>query len=607
MLFADYRNIRQMLVGAVERFPDAPAYQWFTGRSHAGARERSSKDGKQESISWTEFYHQTKLASKSLMSLGVEKMDKIAIVSNTCYPWVLTDFSATAIGACTVGVYQSTLAKDCQHIIDHSDSVLVFVEDAAQYEKIKTIKSDISRVRKVIFFKGIPPEDGWALAWEDFLQLGMNAPDADLEARAESIGLDDPAGIIYTSGTTGRPKGVVLTHNNIIFTAQSCQGCGGFRPGDSTLLFLPLAHVFARTAVYTAVLVGNTTVFSRGLDALAEDFKTVRPHWFVSAPRIFEKIYARVQTQAEAKGGPVLAIFRWASEVGRRISDLTLAGQQVPALLGVQHALADRLVFRKIRAALGGRIRWCVSGAAPLDPDIARFFHSAGILILEGLGMTENTSFSNLNRIDNYRFGWVGPPGPGIEQRISEDGEIQFKGRNVMAGYYKMPEETAKTFTQDGWLKTGDLGEIDEENFLRITGRKKELIITAGGKNIAPAPIEQALTASRYIHQACVVGDGRKCLSAVVSLDSDATAVWAQSQGIAFDTIDDLIGNEKIQALIKAEVAAANQGFASFETVKKVVAVPEFTIENRMMTPTMKLKKSVIIEHYKAQIDALYQ
>jgi long-chain acyl-CoA synthetase len=595
MEFRDYRNIHEMLAETVARSPGGPAYGWFAG------------DGKKESVTWSDFDGQVAQVSKSLMALGVEKDDKVTILSYTSYRWVLSDFGVNRIGACTVGIYQSTLAADCRYIIDHSDSVLAFAEDAARVEKLMSIRAEIPRVRRVILFKGTPPEDDWVLSFEDFLKLGDGASDADLAARTAAVGPHDPAGIIYTSGTTGRPKGVILTHDNITFTAQSCRGCGGFRDGDATFLFLPLAHVFARTAVYTAALIGNTTVFNRSMDTLIDDFKAARPHWFISVPRIFEKIHGKVLAGAEAKGGMALRIFRWAGRVGRRVSDLKLAGQPVPAPLKFQYGLADRLVFRKLRAALGGRVRWCISGAAPINPDIARFFHAAGILVLEGLGMTENTSFSNLNRPDNYRFGWVGPPGPGIEQRIAGDGEIQFRGRNVMPGYYKMPEETAATFTDDGWLRTGDLGEIDEENFLRITGRKKELIITAGGKNIAPAAIEGVMATSKYLHQVFVVGDGRKFLGAVVTLDPETVADYARSEGIAFNAVDDLIGHPKIQALVESEVAEKNKAFASFETIKKVVVVPEFTIANAMMTPTMKLKKGTIQEAYKDEIAALYE
>ena len=272
-----------------------------------------------------------------------------------------------------------------------------------------------------------------------------------------------------------------------------------------------------------------------------------RPHWFASVPRIYEKVYSKVISGAEAKGGAALKIFKWACEVGGQVSDLKIAKKPIPVALGLKYALANKLVFSKIQAALGGRVRWCISGAAPLNQDIGRFFHAAGVLILEGIGMTEDTSFTNLNRYDNYRFGWVGQPGPGVEQKLGEDGEVMFRGRNVMKEYYKMPEETAATITEDGWLLSGDIGEIDDQNFLRITGRKKELIITAGGKNIAPAAIEGTIATSKYINQVFVIGDRRKFLSALVTLDEENVRAWADDEGISYTGIDDLMANEKVQ------------------------------------------------------------
>ena len=276
-------------------------------------------------------------------------------------------------------------------------------------------------------------------------------------------------------------------------------------------------------------------------------------------PRIYEKIYSKIFSGAEAKGGAALKIFNWACEVGNQVSDCKLNRQPIPFGLNLKYSLATKLVFSKVQAALGGRVRWCISGAAPINPKIAKFFHAAGILVLEGIGMTENTSFTNLNRFDNYRFGWVGQPGPGIEQKIDADGEVLFRGRNVMKEYYKMPAETAATISADGWQRTGDLGEIDSENFLRITGRKKDLIITAGGKNIAPSAIEGVIATSKFINQVCVIGDKRKFLSAIVTVDAENIQDWAGEQGIAFSGIDDLLANEKVIQLVEAQVAVWTQ------------------------------------------------
>ncbi|OQY57571.1 MAG: AMP-dependent synthetase [Desulfobacteraceae bacterium 4572_88] len=594
MEFKNYKNIHQMLNETVERCPDQTAFKWFL------------ESEQPVSVNWTEFYEQVKKVSKSLMALDVRKEDKVNIISYTCHRWVLSDLGTNSIGACTVGIYQSNLAKDCQYVIDHSDAVLVFAEDRTQLEKLLEIRADIPNIRKVVLFKDKHEGDDWVLTFEEFLRLGEDISDEAFLERTNAVTAQDPAGIIYTSGTTGVPKGVVLTHDNITFTAQSVRGCGDFENGAETFLFLPLAHVFARTCLYTAVLLGSTTTFARSMATLIDDFKMAKPHWFISVPRIFEKIYSKVMSGAEAKGGMTLKIFRWACDIGDQVVDYKISKEPVPFFLDLQYKLASKLVFSKVIDALGGQARWCISGAAPLNPTIGKFFHAAGLLVLEGIGMTENTSFSNVNRIDNYRLGWVGPPGPGIEQKLSEDGEIMFRGRNVMKEYYKMPEETAKNITPDGWLYTGDIGEIDEENFLRVTGRKKEIIITAGGKNVAPAAIEGVIATSKYVNQICVIGDQRKYLSAVVTLDPDNVADYARENNIPFQQPDDLVKEEKIIQLIEAEIAEKNKEFPSYETIKKVTLVPEFTIENGLLTPTLKLKKNVMTDKYKDAIDAMY-
>ncbi len=593
MAFVDFKNVYEMARRTAERYPDLEAYRTIL------SPERS------ESVSWREFLSAVRRVGKSLIALGVDHGDKISILSYTCYKWVLTDVGAESVGAVTVGIYHSTLANDVRYIVDHSDSVLVFAQDLEQLHKLLAVRDRLPRVRKVVLFAG-EHDDNWVLSYRQFLALGDRVDEATLDARIAAVGPGDVGAIVYTSGTTGVPKGAVLTHDNITWTAQSVQHCNDMPAGDVQLLFLPLAHIFARTCTFTALLTATTTVFARNLDTIAEDFKLARPHWFIAVPRIYEKVHARVLAGAEAKGGVALKLFRWAVKVGHERGEYLLAKRPVPLGLRVRYALANRLVFAKIRAALGGRVKWCISGAAPLDPTVGRFFHAAGILVLEGIGMTENTSFTNVNRVDNYRFGWVGPPGPGIEQRIAPDGEIQFRGRNVMREYYKMPAETAEAFTEDGWLRSGDLGEIDEEGFLRVTGRKKELIVTSGGKNIAPTAIEGVLATSKYINQVCVIGDRRPYLVALLTLDTDNVAEWARSQGIAFANVEELSRHPRVVALIEAEVADRNREFASFETVKKVAIVPEFTVANGLVTPTLKLKRGPIAERYATLIDELY-
>jgi long-chain acyl-CoA synthetase len=594
MQFKDYRNIHGMLKETVDRCSNLTAYRWFP------------EAGRTESVTWGEFYEQLKKVAKSLMALEIQKDDKVNILSYTCYPWILCDLASTSIGACTVGIYQTLLPKDVAYIVNHSDAVMVFAENEEQLHKLLQVRAEIPKVLKVILINGTYSGDDWVIDFDEFLQLGKDIPDSEFEIRTEVAAADDVAGIVYTSGTTGVPKGAMLTHDNITFTAQSARESLDVKEGEETFLFLPMAHVFARICVYATLLVGAPTTITRSMDTIVEDINIARPHWFASVPRVYEKVYAKVLAGAEAKGGLALKLFRWSCAVGDQVSDYKLNKQSVPFGLNLKYKLATKLVFSKIQAALGGRVRWCVSGAAPLSPQIGKFFHAAGILIVEGIGMTENTSFTNVNRYNNYRFGWVGLPGPGIEQKIAPDGEILYRGRNVMKGYYKMPEETTETITRDGWQHTGDLGEIDAENFLRVTGRKKDLIITAGGKNIAPAAIEGKLATSKYINQTCVIGDSRKFLTALVTLDADNTAAYAKEKGIQFSGISDLIKNEEIQKLIEAEVEEKNKEFASFESIKKVTIVPEFTIENGLLTPTLKVKRNMAIESHKKEIDLMY-
>jgi long-chain acyl-CoA synthetase len=595
MVIRDYRNVHEMLEETVARCGSNPAYRTIL------------ESGEMAAVTWDEFHAEVHAAAKSLIALGVGPGDKVDILSYSNYRWVLTDLALLAIGSCAVGIYHSLLPKQVEQIVTHSDGMLVFAEDESQLEKLLAIRDRMPDVRKVVLFKGAPPDDDWVMSFEQFLELGRKVSDADLEKRIAGVGPDDAATIVYTSGTTGIPKGAVLTHDNITFTAQSVRDSFVHADGDQTLLFLPLAHVFARTCVFTALVTGATTVFARRIDTVAEDFRIARPHWFPSAPRIYEKVYSKIISSVQAKGGLALKIFNWAFAVGRKVSDLKVAKQPIPPLLAAKYAIANKLVFSKVQAALGGRVRWCISGSAPLNPEIGRFFHAAGVLILEGIGMTENTSFTNVNRFDNYRFGWVGPTGPGIEQKTEEDGEVLYRGRNIMREYYKMPDETAETLTPDGWQHTGDLGEIDDEGFLRITGRKKDLIVTAGGKNVAPAAIEGTLATSTYISQICVVGDRRPYLTALIAPEMENITAFAAKQGLPTDDPERVLANEQVTDLMRTVIDETNRELASFETIKDFRFVPEFTIDNGLLTPTLKIKRSLAVEHYADLIEEMYR
>jgi len=596
MEFRDFRNIHEMVKETVERCGDRAAYRSILS------------SGEMRTVSWNEFYADVRRVSKSLIALGIGKGDKANIVSYSNYRWVLTDVAMASIGSCAVGIYHSLLAKDVSYIVNQSDAVLVFAEDETQLAKLLEIRSDVPNIRKLILFSGeAPAGNDWVMTYEDFLGLGAEISDEALEERIANVSSDDVATIVYTSGTTGIPKGAVLTHDNITFTAQSVWGSVESHEADETLLFLPLAHVFARTCVFTALVAGATTVFARGIETIAEDFKIGRPHWFPSVPRVYEKVHTKIISGAQAKGGLALKIFDWACGVGAQVSDLKVAKKAIPSLLKLKYGLATKLVFSKVQEALGGRVRWCISGAAPINPEIAKFFHGAGVLIVEGIGMTENTSFTNINRYDNYRFGWVGPTGPGIEQKIGDDGEVLYRGRCVMREYYKMPAETAETLTSDGWQHTGDLGEIDDEGFLKITGRKKDLIITAGGKNVAPAAIEGLIATSKYISQVCVVGDRQRYLTALITVDADNVKAFAAERGIEAAELEGLLAHEQVIGLVQGVVEEKNRELASFETIKKFRLVDEFTIENDLLTPTMKVKRNVAMERHADLIEEMYR
>ncbi|HBC57652.1 MAG TPA: long-chain fatty acid--CoA ligase [Gammaproteobacteria bacterium] len=593
MNIQDYQSTYHMLMDTVNRIPDKKAYRWFDSQLQP------------HDVTWRQFVKEVDQLAGALLAFGLKKDEKVTILSNTNYQWVLTDVATASAGGVTVGIYQTLLAPDCQYIIDHSDSVIIFAEDLAQVKKIAEVRSELTKVRQVVLFRG-ESEEPWVQTFEEFLALGKTFPEASLKSVRDQLVPEDSATIVYTSGTTGLPKGAELSHKNMTFSTQSVVQCVQTQVDDETLLFLPLAHVFARILVYAALHYGATTNFARSVDTLIEDLGLVKPHWFASVPRVYEKVFSKINSGAEAKGGVALKLFRWAVAVGAQASALKAQHKPISGITALKYQIANKLVFSKIHAALGGRVRWAISGAAPLNAEIAKFFDGAGVPILEGIGMTENTSFSNVNRYDNYKFGTVGQAGPGVEIKIGEDGEFMVRGDNVMKGYYKMPDKTAETIDSEGWLLTGDLATIDEEGFVTITGRKKDLIITSGGKNVAPSKLEGTIALSQFINQVCVVGDRHNYLCALVTIDIDNVKEYAAANGIDAQGETDLIANDEIKNLIMNEVEKSNQEFASFETIKKITLVPEFTLENDMLTPTMKVKRNIVMQRYADAIEAMY-
>jgi len=568
---------------------------------------RFKKDGQWVEWTWAETLAAIRAVARSLIALGVKRGERVCILSRTRLEWVLCDLGTVSCGGVTVGIYPSNLATDCAYVVRHADAEIVFVEAAGQLDKIRQVRHDLPRLRHVIVLDGPGDPGEGLLDWTAFLAAGAQVPESERVRRGEELAPDDLASLVYTSGTTGVPKGAMITHGNLLFVGWSAARSLYLAERFETLLFLPLAHVFARLMIYCCIPAGVPTTFAEDASSLAADLQAVRPQFIASVPRVYEKIYDRVLTAASRAGPVRRALFHWAVGVGREASERRQAKAPLPLGLRTRLALAQRLVLHKVQAAFGGRLVWAVSGGAPLNKTIAEFFDACGVTILEGIGMTENTSFSHVNRYGNNRFGTVGQVAPGVEHRLAEDGELLTRGPNLMKGYFKDDAATAEAIDADGWLHTGDVAEIDAEGFVRITDRKKDLIITAGGKNVAPQRIERILRTSPFISHAVAYGDRRKYITALVTLDADNVRSWARGNGLASASPAQLVADPRIRELIGREIEERNQELASFETVKRFHILPgDLSIETGDLTPTLKVKRRVVYEKYRAALDALY-
>ena len=481
-----------------------------------------------------------------------------------------------SIGAVVVGFYPTSSAKECGYILEHCEAALAFTEDEEQTRKLVSIRGSLPALREIVPFD-------WLEKLEADGRLAKHL-------RPEPVEEDDLATLIYTSGTTGPPKGCMLTHRNLV-TAATCVVEGLQAAGDIVLVFLPLAHSYGRLAHQAASVRGATVATVADVARLPEAMAAVRPHVLPAVPRVYEKVHANTLGEIERAGGLRGKIGLWALGVGARASRVRREGASVPRFLALQERVADRLVFAKVRDRLGGRLRVGVSGAAPLSTDVMEFFHALGVPVIEGYGLTETASSATVNELDDFRIGTVGRPVEGAEIRVAEDGEILIRSDAVFAGYYREPDATAAALTEDGWLCTGDVGQIDAEGFLRITDRKKDLIITAGGKNIAPQNLENALKASRFVSQALVIGDRRPYVTALITLD------WAEVNGSGRDA----------QALVQELVDAVNRDRVRVEQIKRFTILPrDFTQEAGELTPTLKLRRRVVQEHFGDEIEKLY-
>ncbi|MBI3926611.1 MAG: long-chain fatty acid--CoA ligase [Armatimonadetes bacterium] len=591
------KNIHEMLKKAVERWGDRPCLRGKTA-------------GKWETWSWNEMYSRVRNASRSFIALGLKRGDRFNVMSYTRPQFVLADWGAVIVGGVCVTIYQSNTPAETEYIINNCGSRFLFAENGEILDKVRQVKASCPTLEKVIVFDPCTHDEDWVLSWEDFMNLGKDLSDEEVARRTDELTQEDLAGFVYTSGTTGPPKGVVSTHLNWLAVTQSVKGALSADETDEVLLLLPLAHIFARLIQYTALRVGYTVAHAESIEKAIDNIGEIHPTVVPAVPRIFEKAYTKIQATAEQGSGLKKGIFHWALATGKKVSKLRQQGQEPSGVLALQYAIAHKLVFSKVAQRFGGRVRFFVSGGAPLSRDIAEFFHAAGLLILEGYGMTENTSLSNCNRFKKYKFGSVGPAVDGVEVRIADDGEILTRGHNTMAEYYQLPEATAEALDSEGWLHTGDIGEIDADGFLKITDRKKDIIITAGGKNVAPQNIENQVKTDNLISQVMVHGDKRKFISALITLDRDEVAKWCQDRSIPCSTdqeFEALAENAQVKTELERRVADYNQKLASYEQIKKIAVIPgDFTQDAGEITPTLKLKRKVITTKYLDLLDSFY-
>ena len=589
-------TLAELFLTAVEKHGDRLAYEYFPD-------EGSGLKG----ITFDEVYEVVSSAAAGLQALGLSSGDKVAILSENCPEWALADFACLCTGILDVPIYDTLTISQVAYILENSEAQLVFVSDAGQAEKALEARRQIGRDVRVVMFNATDPPEDDVLVWRDFLEHGRNAAaggDRGFRAMALEAGPEDVATILYTSGTTGDPKGVMLTHNNVSSNVRSITRVLPTKTGDSSLVFLPLSHVFQRTGSYLHFSHGVTQVFAHSMSTVAADLKIVRPHIAISVPRLYEKIYNVIMEVQGIKK----KVVQWAREVGEAWADEKLAGREPSGVLKFKHAIADVLVFRRIRSEMGGRVRYFVSGGAPLSAEINRFFFSAGIQIYEGYGLTETSPGTNFNTPEHLRIGTVGKPIPGTEIRIGEGGEVLVRGPQVMKGYFAMPEATAKAIDAEGWFSTGDVGEIDKDGFLRITDRIKDIIVTAGGKNVAPQPIENRLKGDDFIEQAVMLGDRRSYCVVLVVPSFPNLEAWARKSGINAPGQKLLLASKPVQEYMEARVLACLEDLASYEKPKKIglIAAP-FTVEDGTLTPTQKVKRRVVEDKHRNLIDAFYK
>ena len=589
----------------------------IAGREYREAL-RHKRAGAWVSIQAREMFRQVVWLARGLERLGVVSGDRVALLSDNRPEWAVADFGILGRGGVTVPLYPTLPAHSCEYILQDSGACGIVVSNKAQLEKICSVWDRLPRLRWAVAMEGVPvsaapfrpfsddADEKRQLAWRDLVGDAAlaSAEGARFAQTARAVRPEDLASIIYTSGTTGTPKGVMLTHANIVSNVLASANL--FQPDDLALSFLPLAHIYERTVDYTYLYNDVPIAYAESIEAVSQNLLEVRPTVLAAVPRFFEKMHGRVMDAVRQAPAPRRWLFRWAVGVGQQALRRRVADQQLPTGLSLRHALAERLVFGRLRARLGGRIRFFLSGSAPLSPALSEFFNGAGVTVCEGYGLTETSPVVATNVPGRNRPGTVGRPLAGVEVRIAEDGEILVRGPNVMKGYYNQPEETAQVL-KDGWFHTGDIGELTSEGDLRITDRKKDLFKTAGGKYVAPQPIENRMRACPYLLNAVLVGDRRPYVVALLVPDFDKLAEFARQRGLPCSSPGELARHEQVHALLQREVDAVNAELARFEQIKRFVVLErDFSIESGELTPTMKVRRRVVVQQYRDAVESLY-
>ncbi len=594
---ASFKSVAEMFHHRVRSTPDGDAYYF-------------RRAGAWHTMQWKEVGVRARNIACGLRSLGINDEDRVAIQAGTRVEWILADMGILCAGAACTTIYPSSTPAEVAYIVAHSAARIVVAENDKQVVKLQQARKDLPSLEIVVVMDGTATADGWVLTLDDLERRGAGWDQdnpGEYDRVAEAIGPERLATLIYTSGTTGNPKGVILTHDCWVFEGEAIDSIGLLSPGDKQFLFLPLAHSFGKVLECAQLRIGFATAVDGDIDSLVANLAAQQPTFMGAVPRIFEKVYNKIVSGAKQKGGASLKIFLWAVGVGKEVSKLRQERKEPAGFLALKYLIADRLVFHKIRAIFGGKIRFFISGAAPLAIEIAEFFHGAGIVIAEGYGLTESSAASFVNRPEDFRFGTVGPPLPGVEVQIAGDGEVLIRGRGVMRGYYNQPEQTAESLNAEGWLLTGDIGEM-HNGYLKITDRKKDLIKTSGGKYVAPQELEGRLKMkSTLISQVIVHGNNRNFCSALVSLSPETAPGWANTNGLDVTAYTALLAHPAVKAELDAAFAALNKELPSYSTIKRYAILPQdLSQEEGDLTPSLKVKRKAVESKYKDLLDGFY-